>query len=176
MNSFNNNINNILTINNGSIYIDATGDGIDVNGKANINGGNIVIEGPTNDGNSALDFDNQFNINGGFLIASGSNGMLEEISDTSNQYSVVINFNQNLSTNKVTIVNSSDEIIIDYSSNKKYNSLIVSSDKFVKNEEYTIKIDNDIYETFTISNITNHVGNSKNMNSGGHRPGGIPRH
>ena len=68
-----------LTINDGYIYVNADGDGLDSNGAMAINGGTVIVEGPTSDGNTAVDYDGTFNINGGVLLASGSAGMVESV-------------------------------------------------------------------------------------------------
>lgn len=61
-----------LIINGGNIVINANGDGLDSNGYFTMNGGNVVVYGPTNDGNGPLDYNGTFSMNGGNLIAIGS--------------------------------------------------------------------------------------------------------
>lgn len=46
----------VLTINGGTVTINADGDGIDSNGYFYINGGTVYVEGPESNGNSALDY------------------------------------------------------------------------------------------------------------------------
>ena len=66
---------NLLTINGGTIVVNADGDGLDSNGNATITGGSIVVNGPTDNGNGALDVNGTFTISGGTLLAVGSSGM-----------------------------------------------------------------------------------------------------
>jgi len=69
-----------LEITGGYVYVNADGDGLDSNGDIKMTGGTVIICGPTNDGNGALDSgDNQNTIivTGGTLIALGSTGMME---------------------------------------------------------------------------------------------------
>lgn len=159
---------NILTINNGTIYVDAMGDGIDVNGSAYIYGGTIKVDGPEDNGNGALDYDNTFEVNGGTLLAGGASGMLESVSSKSSQYNVTIVFTSNYSGNDIISIedNNSNEII-SYTSNKSYNSLVISSPLFKKDEVYTIKVNGEEYKTFTISSVTTMIGNKM---MGGNRP------
>lgn len=78
--------------------------------------------------------------------------------------SVMINFNQTITSDKVvTIKNSSDEEIINYKADKSYTNLVISNDK-LSNGDYTIYIDDEKYDTFTISSITTKVGNTQNVN------------
>ena len=75
----------------------------------------------------------------------------------------------NTKGDKITIVNSNNEEIVSYESSKTYSSLVVASSLFKKNESYVIKVNDEEYETFTISNITTTIGNFKN--AGGRNPG-----
>ncbi|MGN1342267.1 MAG: carbohydrate-binding domain-containing protein [Bacilli bacterium] len=173
-NTYNLNSNNILTINGGTIHIDATGDGIDVNGSGYINGGTITVEGPESSDNGTLDYDGQFQVNKGFLIGSGSSGMAQSISDNSDQYNVMIYFTKNItSTDTVTIINENNNEILNYTSSKNYSALVFSSDKLIENDTYTIKINNEEYQTFTILDITTVIGKSVGM--GGMATGGGPK-
>jgi hypothetical protein len=60
----------------GTLVIDAGGDGFDSNGTASITGGTVVVNGPTMNGNGALDVNGDFTISGGVLLAAGSAGMV----------------------------------------------------------------------------------------------------
>ncbi|MEO5665531.1 MAG: carbohydrate-binding domain-containing protein [Nocardioides sp.] len=65
-----------LVINGGTLEVWSSGDGLDSNGYSTITGGDIVVYGPTTDGNGALDVNGAFEITGGTLVATGSSGML----------------------------------------------------------------------------------------------------
>jgi hypothetical protein len=45
-----------LVISGGYTSIDAGGDGLDINGTVQMTGGTVLINGPTNDGNGAIDY------------------------------------------------------------------------------------------------------------------------
>ena len=79
-----------LHIYGGYIYVDAMGDGIDVNGVVEMTAGSLIINGPVANDNGALDF-GSFKITGGFLLAVGSSGMAQAHSSTSAQSSVLLN-------------------------------------------------------------------------------------
>ncbi|MGN1301568.1 MAG: carbohydrate-binding domain-containing protein, partial [Clostridia bacterium] len=128
-----------LYINDGTIIIDSSGDGIDVNGKGYINGGKILVNGPTNSGNGALDYANIFEVSGGELIAVGSSGMMQAPSNGSKIYSISYVYNSTQEAGSIiTIKNSRGEEIISCTATKIYNSVVVSSEKFEKGETYTI--------------------------------------
>lgn len=74
-----------MELNGGYIHILAGGDGVDSNGDLTINGGEIYIDGPSDNGNSAIDYGDRSSayVNGGMLVAIGSSGMAEGMSDSS---------------------------------------------------------------------------------------------
>ena len=171
-NNYNENTTNTLTIYNGNIYVNASGDGIDINGSGYIYGGVITVDGPTSNGDGALDYDGELIVNGGTLIAAGSNGMLQKISSNSTQYNVTINLKTTYQKGtKISILDENNEEIISYTPTKFFASIIVSTNKLSLSNTYTIKIDNETYETFTVSSITTSVGNVGGMGEG-NNPGG----
>lgn len=169
-----------LYINGGYIYVDAKGDGIDINGSGEINDGTVIVSGPTNSGNGFLDYDSTFNINGGLFIATGSSGMMQNPSSTSKQNVLSISFNSTLNT-AVCIEN-----ILAVLPNKNYQSLIISSPKLESNKTYNIYTNcevlngkdgiyeeynpNTLYKSVTILNTVTTIGNSNEM---GGMPGGM---
>lgn len=159
------NSSNILTINGGTIYIDTKGDGIDVNGNAYLNDGNITVEGPTDNGNGALDYDGVFEIKGGTLIAVGSSGMAQSATNSSTQYTVMINFSQTISSSDtVTITDSNGNEILSYKQKKIYTNLVFSSSKLQSNTTYTVKINGTTYQNFITNSVSTTVGSSQSNN------------
>ena len=63
------------------------GDGIDINGPVYMTDGSLLINGPTENMNGALD-SSGFYITDGLLVAVGSSGMAMAPSTSSTQYSV----------------------------------------------------------------------------------------
>lgn len=171
-NNFSQNSNNILTINGGTIYVNSSGDGLDANGGIYQNGGDIIVDGPVNDGNAALDYDKEYVVSGGSLIAVGSQGMALPVSNSSEIYNLSIYFSNSYSADtNITIVDSNDNKILDYISTKTFSHMTIASHKLKNGESYTIKINDEEYDTFTISNIVTTIGNktSNGMNNGGNR-------
>ncbi len=170
-NGYGSNSNGIMTINGGVITVDSSGDGLDANGSIYVTGGYITVYGPASSGNGALDYDGVFEITGGSLLAGGSSGMMQSCSSSSTVYNVSIVFNTNYSTGDyISIVDSDNKEIISYSSPKSYNSLVVASPSFQKNQTYSILVNGTLYEDYTISNITTNVGSY-----GGENRGMMPR-
>ncbi len=153
-----------ITINNGNIYVNASGDGIDSNGYLYFNGGTIVVDGPTNNGNGALDAGAGISMSGGTVIAVGASGMAETLGSNSSVYnaSIYLSSNQTAGT-KIEIKDSNGKTIIEYTSAKTFNHISVGTEEFKLGETYIIYLNNEKYTEFTISNITTTVGNT-NMN------------
>lgn len=152
-----------LTINDGKIYINAKGDGLDSNGSIYINGGQIYVDGPEDNGNGALDYENECVMKGGILIAVGSSGMAQAISNTSSIYCLNATLSSTQSSGKtITITDSSSNTIIEYTPSKSYSSVVIATPDLVNGETYNLNIDGSSYSSFTISSIITQIGNSGN--------------
>ena len=160
---FDSDSNCILTVNGGSIYVNAAGDGIDSNGYIYFNGGTVVVDGPTNNGNGALDSGISIVQNGGSVIAIGAGGMAETpgLESSVNNISIMFNSAQKAGT-KITIKNSSGETIIEHISAKSFSHISAGTPDFKTDETYNIYIDDEIYQSFTISSIVTTIGNARN--------------
>ncbi len=160
-NPFDEDENCYIMINGGEIYVNAAGDGVDSNGNLNFGGGKVVIDGPTNNGNGALDAGIEISMNGGEVIAVGASGMAESLGSGSTVYNVSIYFNTNqLAGTKIEIKDSDDKTILKHISAKSFNHLAAGSEKFIPTKTYTVYIDGEEYEKFTVSSIVTTIGNS----------------
>lgn len=167
-----------LIIRGGSIVVDADGDGLDSNGTIEISGGTIVVYGPENDGNGALDYDSSCTVTGGNLLAGGMSGMAQSAGDDSNS-SLLLYFDSTLSSSdKVSVTDSNGTEIASYQSSKRYNSLVVccngmESGNTVKilingEEKGSIELTDGVY----YANVSDSgITQSSNQGMGG--PGGI---
>lgn len=164
-----------LAINGGDIYVNAAGDGIDSNGGLFFNGGKVIVDGPTNNGNGALDSGSGISINGGTVITVGSSGMAETLGSSSSVYNISVYFSSTQAANtKIEIKDSADNTIISHTSAKAFTHMAVGSDEFKYDETYTIYLNDEKYESFKIADITTVIGNSANnfQNMGGRAQGG----
>ena len=157
----------MLTINGGNIYINASGDGLDSNGYLTFNGGKVVVDGPTNNGNGALDSGAGIAINGGSVIAVGASGMAESLgsSSTINNVSIYFSSAQKAGTT-VTIKNSSGHTVITHESAKAFNHMSVGTSEFTLGQKYTIYVNGALYQSFTVNDVVTTVGNVNQNQSG----------
>lgn len=176
-----------MSINGGYIVVDAEGDGLDANGSINMSGGVVIINGPTQSGNGALDYDIAFQITGGELVAVGSSGMLQAPDATSTQYSLAVGFDNVLQADTlVNIQNNAGETVLTFAPAKSYQAIAFSSPELVSGETYTIYLDGSVvgtvtdglytdetysngtaYTSLTLSSITTQEGGGGRGNGGG---------
>lgn len=155
-----------LTISGGKVYINASGDGIDSNGNVAISGGEVYVDGPTNNGNGALDYNGELNITGGTIIAVGMSGMAQNATSSS-QPAVLINLSS-VYTGEFTFGD------ITYAPAKSYNSIMISSSSLKVGETYDLKIGGSTVQSVTISSNVTNSGSGGMTGGGGMMPSGQP--
>ena len=148
----------LLHITGGKIYVNSLGDGIDSNGKVIIDGGEIIVDGPTNSGNGALDYDSSFEVNGGELYAVGSSGMSQNVSG-GNQNTIMFNLG-NTYSGMISIL-CDDELVLSFEPSKKYSSVVVSSNLLKRGKKYSIEINDKVVASIKVSSIVNTYGRKK---------------
>ncbi len=130
----------LLTINGGDILIEAGGDGIDANGAVRVNGGNIQLYGPENNGNSSFDFEYGFLIDGGSIIAAGSSGMATSPHSSSVQNSLVFYTGSFPADSTISVKDSDGNEIISGTSTKKFDWVCVSTPHITTGKTYSLYI------------------------------------
>jgi hypothetical protein len=131
-----------LNISGGYIYINCEGDGLDSNDEMNISGGTMLVNGPTQNNNGAIDYDGSCIISDGFLLAIGSSGMAEAPGASSSQYSVLIKFSTTLQAGTfIHIENSDGENLFTYETIKSSQSVVFSSPQLENGESYKVYVD-----------------------------------
>lgn len=144
-----------LSFNGGHTYINASGDGIDSNGYVFFNAGTVVIDGPSNSGNTALDSGLGISIQGGSVIAVGSDDIIEPFSEKSGIANVSVYFGKELDAHTlISIKNSAGEEVMKHHSAKRFSHLSAGSAKFILGDTYTIYINNEPFDSFMILEST----------------------
>ncbi len=117
----------MLTVSGGSLRISADGDGLDSNGKVSMSGGTVIVNGPANSGNGALDYAGSFQITGGTLIAAGASGMAQSVTP-SGCYALMITWPSLLSAGtEVRLTDRSGNEVFSFAPEKSYNSIVICS-------------------------------------------------
>jgi len=182
--------NDALHINGGYIYVNAAGDGIDVNGAVEMTDGVVLVMGPVENMNGALDYMSTFNISGGILVSAGSAGMSMGLSETSTQNSLLLNFDQVFSAGTaIHIEEVNGNPILTFIPEKEFQSVVFSAPQLESGVEYTVSVNGKTsseivdglanpadysagsqYTSFTVKSILTTIGDTY-----GHGPGGGPR-
>lgn len=130
-----------LYITGGYVVVNAAGDGLDANGSIDMSGGTVIVHGPTENFNGALDYDGSFAISGGSLIGAGSAGMPDAPGGNSSQNSLLLIFNQPQAAGTlVSILDSTGNSILTFAPTKAFQSIAFSSPLLVTGSTYTVSV------------------------------------
>lgn len=164
----------VLNIKGGNIYVNASGDGLDANGYIYQSGGYVIVDGPTSDGDGALDYDQTYEITGGVLMTAGSSGMAQNVSDSSTQGSVIVYLPERYDGGKkVSLTDDSGNELLSFTPAKSFNCIQFSSSDIVTGGTYKILIDGTEVESFTADTTVNTAGTATSTMGGGQGgPGG----
>ncbi len=188
------NENNWLYINGGYIAIDALGDGVDCNGRIVMTDGTLLVNGPTNDANGAIDYLGEFTVSGGCVVAAGSSGMAEAPSESSTLRSIMVNLDTTQEAGTLVCVQDKDgEELLTFAPTKQYQSLVFCSPALEEGATYTVYLGGSStgsvtdslysggtyaagteYVSLTISGIVTISGSTGGMKGGGNQNGGMP--
>lgn len=133
-----------LIIRGGILHINAEGDGLDSNGNLLIEGGELVIDGPTKDDDGPLDYgkenDGFCQIKGGMVLAVGSSGMAETFDESSEQCSFRYLFNKPYEAGTEIIITDADgRELYRHKAAKPGASVVFSSPELALGETYTLR-------------------------------------
>lgn len=129
-----------MVINGGYVHVLAGGDGLDSNGDLTINGGEVYVDGPSDNGNSAIDYGEKssFDINGGTVVAVGSSGMAEDVSSESKQQAAFVKLDSQADAGDVILKDADGNEIILYTAQKRYDCVIISTAALKAGQTYTL--------------------------------------
>ena len=132
-----------LRITGGAVYINAEGDGLDSNGDLIIEGGEVVVDGPSRGGNGALDSGSESGgvclVNGGTVLAIGSSDMAESFAGESGQYSFRHNFSESLAAGSEIAVEDADgNVLFAHEAAKAFASVVFSCPELAAGERYVL--------------------------------------
>ena len=130
----------LLTVSGGHTVVYADGDGIDSNGNIVMTGGTLLVYGPTNNGNGAIDFgDGGYNmtISGGILLAVGSSGMAEAAQNNGQAVFGVKGFSL-AADGCIGLVDADGKVVAAFRVPKAIQSIVYSAPDLVAGSSYTV--------------------------------------
>lgn len=155
------------------------GDAIDSNGELIINGG-IIMAIAKPGGDAGIDSENGTYINGGTIIATGD--MYDKINESSNQRFIVLSFgNRPIENDIITLLDSSDNVVFAYQTDRTYSNLVYSS-SILTDATYTLykngtingTLENGLYNNVTSYEKGTQLAYSSNTGNLGGRQQGMP--
>jgi len=181
-----------LEINGGDIAVAGDGDGLDINRAITMSAGVLLVNGPTSDGNGALDYDRGFKMTGGYLLAVGSAGMAQAPDQSSTQNALMVNLDAAQPAGAlVHIAAKGGEEILTFAPTKPYRSVVFCSPELVSGATYlfytggaaTGQARDGLYSggaytggtwvaSVTLTGVVTRVGSSGGMMRGGGGRGG----
>lgn len=182
----NNDTSSSIVINGGYIYVDANGDGVDVNGSIEMNDGFLLVNGPVSNGNGSLDYNSTFVMNGGTLLAVGSAGMAMAPSADSNLNSLLAGLTQvQPAGTLISLLDANGDALFTFAPTKEFQSIVYASSALVSGSDYQLYIGGtvsgsqsdgfytdatytigELVQSFTASQGTTQIGSTGGMGGG----------
>ncbi|MCH5349811.1 MAG: carbohydrate-binding domain-containing protein [Oscillospiraceae bacterium] len=152
-----------------NVTVNANGDGIDSNGSIFVEAGTIIVNGPVNSMNGAIDSGSENGgkciITGGTILAIGAAGMDEGFSDGSSQCSFRIRPGTAISAgSEIKISDVDGNVLFSHTAIKNASSVVFSSPDLKQGEKYILSIDGEETE---IEQSSVSVGGSSGFDGGG---------
>lgn len=154
----------VLRITGGDITINAGGDGLDSNGDLYVDGGLVVINGPSNSGNGAIDAGIEnggvCEVSGGTVLAVGSSGMAESFDSGSAQCSFRYDFSEAFTEGEeLTITDAEGNVLFTHTIVKNGSSVVFSSPELELGETILL-IAGEQSAEITLDSVSTSVGRS----------------
>lgn len=159
-----------IVIDGGTLTVDAEGDGLDANGSIEINGGTVVVNGPTSGANAALDYDDNGKLNGGTVLFVDNGEMTMGFGSDSSQAFLMVSV-QGTAGTTVEVVDSSGKTVASLKASKAFSTVLISSPEIKEGEKYTIKVGSNSTTATASKQTTNTGGRPGQGGPGGGQPG-----
>lgn len=119
-----------------NLIMNAGGDGIDSNGTVSMTAGNVIVYGPTNSGNGALDYNMSFEITGGTLLALGAQGM--SMTPSGGTQPFINAMGSFVANEELVIEDESGNALISVTPEKAFQSVVFSCPQMTENKTYKV--------------------------------------
>ncbi len=167
----------------GVTTISAEGDGIDSNGELLISDGEVYVDGPTGNGDGALDYAGTGSISGGTIVALGSTGMAQSLDAAGDQGVMLVSLSGEAGTT-VTLSDADGNVLASHTATKSYACAVISCAGLTQGATYTVSNGSQTVEVtmdeVTYSDVNGMGGQNGGPGAGGEQggqmggPGGAP--
>ena len=137
----------VIAISGGTVRIHASGDGIDSNGNITMSSGTVLVFGPMDNGNGALDYAGSCIVTGGTLCAVGSAGMAQGVSPGS---VASVEYRGGFSADDtLTLTDADGNEVFAVQLEKQAAHIVLASDKLQSRKAYTLQVNGAAQGTVT---------------------------
>ncbi|MDJ0349971.1 carbohydrate-binding domain-containing protein [Cryobacterium sp. PH29-G1] len=155
-----------VTVSGGETTVEAEGDGIDSNGSALFTGGTVTVFGSSSDREGALDTNGSLVVDGGTVLAVGTTGMAVSPDASSAQGWFSAALDQTYGAGEsVQVLDDSGALIMEFSSAKTFQSVVLSDASLVAGSTYTVTVGDQ-----TAGTVVEGVAAAGGMGGGPARP------
>ena len=160
----------VLTVNGGTLSVNAGGDGVDSNGVMLITGGAVYVSGPTNAGNGAVDYEMEGVITGGTVIATGAAGMAQNFGQSSTQGTMLLSVSGSAGE-PITVTDENGTVLASYTAEKAFQTAVISAPGIAAGGTYTVTVGGEARTVQMTSTVYSEGGMGGMGGPGG--PGGM---
>lgn len=129
----------LIDITGGTLTIDAGGDGLDSNGDLTMSGGTVLVSGPAQGADTALDYDGTASITGGTFIGVGQSGMAQNFGDASTQGSILLTVDSQSAESAVSLAASDGTVLASWDAVPKgFTSVLISCPGLTVGSTYSV--------------------------------------
>ena len=147
-----------LRITGGKLHVSAEGDGLDSNGNIVVEGGEIVVDGPSRGMNGAIDAGSEnggsCEVHGGLVLAIGAAGMADTFGEASTQCSFQLTLREIAAGEEIVITDSEGTELMRHTALKACASIVFSSPALALGETYTVTAGEQTAQ-ITLSSVSN---------------------
>ena len=104
-----------------------------------------MVNGPTSNGDGALDVNGELLVSGGTLLAAGSAGMAETPSASSEQATLALRFGSTVAAGAVVRIEAEDgTAVLTWEASKPFESLVLSSPEIEAGKSYEVLLEGEV--------------------------------
>lgn len=156
----------------GDVTVDASADGIDSNGDFYMDGGNVLISGPVDNGDGALDYNGTALISGGTIAVAGRAGMMQAFSEESSQAMILVYYESKQEAGtKIQLTDGGGTELLSWQPEKAWECVLISMPELEDGGTYGLTAGSDSQD-ITLDGILTQIGGQAGGALGGRGMGG----
>ena len=154
------NPNMFVRIAGGNVRVHGLSDGIDSNGNVFLEGGRLLVSGPSGGGRDAIDMDGTFTVTGGELVAVGS---IRRVSPQSTQPVLIASLGRQFAAGSIVeLRDTAGRTVLEHTGETAFSTLGFTSPAFEPGGAYSIYVDGIRVSNVAITGIVTNAGTGGN--------------